>query len=124
MYRGAHDRPFPKEPDMSTSREVRYATIYVFPSTDKRTKVRVSASPETLTVCAGDIVDWTVVDATGGQARVEIRWKERTPLKEEPKPFPRTARARVRRKVEPGKYRYSIFIDGVEMFDPEIEIMS
>lgn len=107
-----------------SSREVRYATIYLFPSTDKKSKIRANASPETLTVSPGDIVDWTVVDAAGAPARVEIRWKERTPLKEEPKPFERSARVRVRRKVEPGKYRYSIFVNGVELFDPEIEIMS
>ena len=109
---------------MSSTREVRYATIYVFPSTDKRSKVRVNAAPETLSARAGDVVDWTVVDATGGKGQIEIKWKDGTPLKEEPKAFGRAARARVRRGAKRGIYRYSIWLDGVEVFDPEIEIMS
>ncbi len=110
---------------MST-RQVRYATIYVFPSTDRKSRgVRVSAAPETLSVEAGDIVDWTVVDATGGTGKISIKWKEDTPLKAEPEPFGRAARARVRRGVKKGTtYRYSVLLDGVEVFDPEIEIMS
>lgn len=106
------------------TRAVRYATIYVFPSTDKRSKVRVSAAPETLTVSPGDIVDWTVVDAAGAGGKITIKWKDGTPLKEEPAAFTRAIRARVRRGVKKGVFRYSVLLDGVEVFDPEIEIMS
>ena len=107
------------------TRQVRYATIYVFPSTDKNARVRVSAAPEILSVSSGDIIDWTVVDATGRAGKISIKWKEGTPLKEEPDAFGRAVRARVRRGVKKRtSYRYSILLDGVEVFDPEIEIMS
>ncbi len=106
---------------------VKYATIFVFPSAVKGKGVRVSATPETLSVRPGDIVDWTVVNATAADSpgRVSIKWKDKTPLKGEPKEFDRAARATVRADAKPGKrFRYSILIDGVEVFDPEIEIMS
>ncbi len=88
--------------------------------------MRVSAAPETLSVRAGDTVDWTVVNATGADSpgRVSIKWKDKNPVKGEPKDFDRAARVTVRDDVKPKKrYRYSILIDGVEVFDPEIEIM-
>ncbi len=106
---------------------VKYATIFVFPSVAKGKGVRVSAAPETLSVRPGDIVDWTVVNATAADSpgRVSIKWKDKTPLKGEPKDFDRSARATVRADAKAGKrFRYSILIDGVEVFDPEIEIMS
>ena len=105
---------------------VRYATIFVFPATAKGKPMRVSAAPEVLSVRVGDIVDWTVVNATGADSpgKVTIRWKDKSPLKAEPKEFERAVRATVRRDVKPKKrFRYSILIDGVEVFDPEIEIM-
>lgn len=109
---------------MTTSRyKVRYATIYVFPAAAKG--VRVTSSPERLTVRAGDIVDWTVVNAGAAPTgRVSIQWKERSPLKADPKPFERFERAAVLRKVKPGLYRYSILLDGKVVFDPELEVMS
>ena len=105
-----------------TRYRVRYATIYVFPAGAKG--VRVNATPERLSVRAGDIVDWTVVNATASPSgKVSIQWKERSPLKEDPKPFERFERAAVR-KAKPGLYRYSILIDGKVVFDPELEVMS
>jgi plastocyanin len=111
---------------------VRYATIFVFPSAGgpkaaaRPARPRVNAAPETLTVRPGDVVDWTIVDATGGDrtGKVTIKWKEASPLKAEPAEFDRAARAVVRAKAKPGRYRYSILVDGVELFDPEIEIMA
>ena len=47
---------------MAARPKVRYATIFVFPGGAKG-KVRVNATPETLTVRPGDVVDWTVVNA-------------------------------------------------------------
>lgn len=105
---------------------VRYATIFVFPAPAKGKPVRVSAAPETLSVRAGDTVDWTVVNATGADSpgRVSIKWKDKNPVKGEPKDFDRAARVTVRDDVKPKRrYRYSIVIDGVEVFDPELEIM-
>ena len=105
---------------------VRYATIFVFPAPAKGKPVRVSAAPETLSVRAGDTVDWTVVNATGADSpgRVSIKWKDKNPVKGEPKDFERAARVTVRDDVKPKRrYRYSIVIDGVEVFDPELEIM-
>ena len=37
--------------------------------------------------------------------------------------FDRKARAQVRSSAK-GVYRYSILIDGVEVFDPELEVMN
>jgi plastocyanin len=105
---------------------VRYSTIFVFPSAAKGARARVSATPETLTVRAGDTVDWTVVNATAADSpgKVSIRWKDKNPLKGEPQDFERKARAQVRGSAKPGIYRYSILIDGVEVFDPELEVMN
>ena len=64
---------------MGARLRVRYATIFVFPGGAKG-KVRVNATPETLTVRPGDTVDWTVVNATavGHQRRpVSIGWKDK-----------------------------------------------
>lgn len=110
---------------MSRARaKVKYATIFVFPSTTKGEKFRVNAAPETLTVRPGDTVDWTVVNATGVPGKLSIKWKDKNPLKGEPKEFERAARATVRDDVKPGKkFRYSILLDGVEVFDPELEVM-
>jgi plastocyanin len=113
---------------MSTVRaRVKYATIYVFPPVVKGKGVRVSAAPETLTVRPGDVIDWTVVNATAAESpgRVSLKWKDKNPLKGDPKEFERSARATVRSDAKPGRrYRYSIVIDGVEVFDPELEIMA
>lgn len=111
---------------MAARARVRYSTIFVFPSTARGKGVRVNAAPETLTVRAGDVVDWTVVNAASdAPCKVSIKWKDKNPLKGEPKEFDRAARATVRADVKAGRrYRYSIVIDGVEVFDPEIEIMS
>ena len=105
---------------------VKYATIYVFPAAAKGGRIRVSAAPETLTVRPGDTVDWTVVNATAADSpgKVLIKWKEKTPVKGEPREFDRKARAEVRASAKKGVYRYSILIDGVELFDPELEIMA
>lgn len=105
--------------------KVKYATIFIFPAQGKIKSVVVSTSPERLTVREGDVIDWTVVDATGeaGKRQVSLSWKERSPLKEEVKAFPRFTRAAVR-KAKPGIYKYSVLVDGKVLFDPEIEIMS
>ncbi len=106
----------------TTRRRVRYATIFVFPAGTKG--VRVSSAPERLTVRQGDIVDWTVVNACSGAAGLaSITWKEGNPLKRDPKPFERFERAIVGR-AKPGLYKYSILLDGKEVFDPEIEVVS
>jgi plastocyanin len=105
---------------------VKYATIFVFPAAAKGGRVKVSATPETLTVRPGDTVDWTVVNATAADSpgKVSIKWKDKNPLKGEPKEFDRKARATVRTSTRKGIYRYSILIDGVEVFDPELEVMN
>ena len=104
---------------------VKYATIFMFPAAVKGGQIRVSATPETLTVRAGDTVDWTVVNATATDSpgRVSIKWKDKNPVKGEPKDFDRKARAQVRSSAK-GVYRYSILLDGVEVFDPELEVMN
>lgn len=105
------------------SREVRYVTIYLFPSTDKKSPVRANAAPELLTVCPGDIIDFTVVDAAGVGGQVSFQWDERgTPLKEEGKPFPRSTRLRVRRGAK-GRFKYDVLLNGKKVFDPEIEVV-
>jgi hypothetical protein len=107
--------------------KVKYATIFVFPSAAKGKGPRVSASPETLSVRRGDTVDWTVVNATAADSpgKVSIKWKDKNPLKGEPREFERAARATVRADAKVGRrFRYSILIDGVELFDPELEIMA
>ncbi len=105
----------------TTRRRVRYATIFVFPAGPKG--VRLNAAPERLTVRAGDVVDWTVVNATGKAVGLaSIKWKDKSPLKREPKPFERFDRGVVGR-VKPGCYRYSVVV-GDEVFDPELEVIS
>jgi hypothetical protein len=117
---------------MDNSRpEVRYATIFVFPGRAKDEKGTdapgVSMTPERLTARRGEIVDWTIVDQTGvvKTSRISILWKERSPIDKEPS-FKRArfARARVLAEAPPGRYRYSVAIDGKVVFDPELEIMS
>ena len=110
---------------MAARPKVRYATIFVFPGGAKG-KVRVNATPETLTVRAGDVVDWTVVNAASDTSpgRVSIAWKEASPLKTEPKDFDRAARATVRAKARAGRYKYSVLLNGEPVFDPEIEVMN
>jgi plastocyanin len=105
---------------------VKYATIFVFPAAAKGGRVKVSATPETLTVRPGDTVDWTVVNATGADSAgmVSIKWKDKSPVKADPKEFDRKARAEVRGSAKKGIYRYSILLDGIEVFDPELEVMS
>ena len=65
---------------MAARPKVRYATIFVFPGGAKG-KVRVNATPETLTVRPGDTVDWTIVNAASDASagRVSIGWKDRQP---------------------------------------------
>ncbi len=103
---------------------VKYATIFIFPPAAKGKPAVVTTSPERLSVREGDLVDWTIVDATGQTAgrQVSLVWTGRSPLKEEPKPFERYVRAAVR-KAKPGIYKYSVAIDGKVVFDPELEIM-
>jgi hypothetical protein len=113
---------------MDNSRpEVRYATIYVLPSRDKGGAPSVSMSPERLTARKGDIVDWTIVDHQSGvkSSRITIQWKDRSPVDKEPS-FRRArfSRVRVVTEVPPGRYRYSVAIDGKVVFDPELEIMN
>lgn len=103
---------------------VHYATLYLF---GDDTRVRVgSVTPERLTVRVGDIVDWTIVDATGtvvDSRRVSIRWKDRNPLAKETVFERRGVRSPVRR-VPKGIYRYSLVLDNEELFDPEVEVMN
>ena len=112
---------------MQNSRpEVRYATIFVFPSREKGAAPLVSMTPERLTVQPGEIVDWTIVDHAGvvKPSRVTISWKERSPVEKEPS-FKRARFSRSRvAQVPAGRYRYSVAIDGKLVFDPELEIMS
>ena len=110
---------------MSTTRvKVKYATIFIFPAPAKGRAPVVTTSPERLTVRRGDVVDWTVVDATGAATprEITIGWEGRNPL-EEVKPFPRATRAAVK-KAKDGIYKYSVIVDGKVAFDPEIEIVS
>lgn len=110
---------------MSSRVRVKYATIFLFPPPAKGKGPVVSTSPERLTVREGDVVDWTVVDASGqaGQYKVTIGWEGRSPLKKEPEPFDRTSRVSVK-KVKPAIYKYSVLIDGKVVFDPELEVVS
>lgn len=107
---------------MSRAR-VRYATIFIFPGGGRGKAVTVNAAPERLTVRPGDVIDWTVVNIANVPGRVSIAWKEGSPMRQEPDAFPRAGRGTVRTKVKDGVYRYSILLDGKEVFDPEVEIM-
>lgn len=105
------------------TREVRYVTIYLFATNDKKAPIRANAAPELLTVRAGDIIDFTVVDAAGVGGNVTFEWDDRgNPLKDEYKPFPRSARLRVRRGAK-GRFKYNVLLDGKKVFDPEIEVV-
>ena len=111
---------------MSSQRvRVKYATIFLFPPPAKGKPPVVSTSPERLTVREGDTVDWTVVDASGqgAQLNVTIGWAGRSPLKREPEPFDRSVRVSVK-KVKPAVYKYNVLIDGKVVFDPELEVVS
>ncbi len=107
---------------MSRAR-VRYATIFIFPGGARGKSVTVNAAPERLTVRPGDVIDWTVVNIANVPGRVSIAWKDGSPMRTDPDPFPRAGRGTVRTKVKAGVYRYSILLDGKEVFDPEVEIM-
>lgn len=104
---------------------VHYATLYLFGSGNELSVG--SVSPDRLTVRAGELVDWTIVDATGAKIdprRVSIRWKDgRTPFANEPVFECRTARQPIARGSK-GTYRYSLVLDGRELFDPELEVMN
>lgn len=103
---------------------VHYATLYLFGSGSEVTVG--SVTPERLSVRVGDLVDWTIVDATGARIdpkRVSIRWKDRSPLGKDPVFERRAARSPIRRGSK-GTYRYSLMIDGRELFDPELEVMN
>lgn len=103
--------------------KVRYATIFIFPGRGRGQAVTVNAAPERLTVRAGDVIDWTVVNVANVPGRVSIAWKDGNPMRKEPEPFPRAGRGVVRTKVKEGIYRYNILLDGEVVFDPEVEIM-
>lgn len=103
---------------------VHYATLYLFGSGNEVTVG--SVTPERLTVRVGDIVDWTIVDATGSvvdSRRVSIRWKDRNPLAKDTVFERRATRSPIRR-VPKGVYRYSLVLDNRELFDPEVEVMN
>lgn len=104
---------------------VHYATLYLF-GTGAEVTVG-SVTPERLSVRVGDLVDWTIVDATGAKIdpkRVTIRWKgERSPLAKEARFEGRAARSPIRRGSK-GTYRYSLVLDERELFDPEVEVMN
>lgn len=107
--------------------EVRYATIFIFPACGPSEMPIVSTTPERLTVRSGEIIDWTIVDATGRvkPGRVTIGWKGQSPV-EGDLSFDRKARFTrgVVAKVKNGRYKYSIAIDGKVIFDPEVEVMN
>ena len=90
--------------DMAARAKVKYTTIFVFPGGAKG-KVRVSATPETLTVRAGDTVDWTVVNAASAAiaGRVTIRLEGKSPLKGEPEGVRAQARAAGARQGQAGR---------------------
>lgn len=103
---------------------VRYVTIFVFPPPARGKAPVVSTSPERLTVRPGDLVEWTVVNASGLPGHISIGWDQRNPLKgESGKPFERRTRDAVRAKAEPGIYKYNVLMDGKVVFDPDLEIM-
>lgn len=104
----------------TTKYKVRYATIYVFAAGARG--FRVTSSPERLTVRVGDVVDFTVVDATGKlPGKVSIKFPDRSPLAEV-EPFERWQRVTVR-KAKAGLYKYSILIGDDVVFDPLLEVM-
>jgi len=112
---------------MSSRPEVRYATIFIFPACGPSEMPIVSTTPERLTVKSGEIIDWTIVDATGRvkPGRVTIGWKGKSPVEREPV-FERKARFSrvVVAKVPNGRYKYNVAIDGKVIFDPEVEVMN
>jgi hypothetical protein len=104
---------------------VRYATVFVLPPAGRGKAPVVSTSPERLVVRRGDTIEWTVVNASGVPGRVSFAWKEVNPLKGgSAEPFDRRARDMVVRKAPKGVHKYSVLLNGKELFDPEIEIMS
>lgn len=106
--------------------KIRYATIFVFPPPSGNDRPVVSTTPDRLTVSPGDVVDWTIVDATGAfkNSRLTIGWKERSPFEKDPS-FRRGRASRVPvARVPTGRYRYSVVIDGEVVFDPEVEVMN
>ena len=111
---------------MGARPRVRYATIFVFPGRAKG-KVRVNATPETLTVRAGDTVDWTVVNARPPTrpAGSSIGWKDKKPAEGR---AARTSSARRGRRCAPRPSRASTATASCstasEVFDPEIEVMN
>ena len=111
---------------MPTRPEVRYATIFIFPACGPSERPIVSTTPERLTVRSGEIIDWTIVDATGRvkPGRVTIGWKGRSPV-EGDLAFTKTRFTRVVvAKVPNGRYKYNVAIDGNVVFDPEVEVMN
>jgi len=106
--------------------EVRYATIFIFPACGPSEMPIVSTTPERLTVRSGEVIDWTIVDATGRvkPGRVTIGWKGRSPLEGDTS-FKRARFTRaVVAKVPNGRYKYNVAIDGKVIFDPEVEVMN
>lgn len=122
----------------------RYTTVYLFPTGDAASPVRVSASPEVLYVRQGDRVEWTVVDATGRGGAISFRIKQGEdpfdPFEDDPQgpttsaadkrsaqqqegafTRVRTGRVRADARLVPS-VRYSILVNGVELFDPEIKM--
>lgn len=104
---------------------VRYATVFVLPPAGRSKVPVVSTSPERLVVRRGDLIEWTVVNASGIDGRVSFAWKEINPVKgDSAEPFDRRARDTVIKKVRDGVYKYSVLLNGKVLFDPELEIMS
>lgn len=125
MLGGSKSEPAPPPPPPQLSAAVtRHTTVYIVPD-ESGTGIRVNAAPEVLFVRRGDRVAWTVVDTTGSTTRrVSFRLKKgRNPFDGELSGFGRFSELRIRKDAsfqEP--VRYSIFVDDVERFDPEIQM--
>lgn len=103
---------------------VRYATVFVLPPAGKSRLPIVSTTPERLVVRRDDIIEWTVVNASGIDGQVTFEWDKPSPLRGQSlEPFSRRARDVVHKKAEKGVYKYSVLLNGKKLFDPEIEIM-
>ncbi len=103
---------------------VRYATVFVLPPAGKGKVPIVSTSPERLVVRREDVIEWTVVNASGIEGTVSFAWAKGNPLRgESAKPFPRRARDTVHAKAGKGVYKYGVLFNDKLLFDPEIEIM-
>jgi hypothetical protein len=103
---------------------VRYATVFVLPPAGKSRMPIVSTTPQRLVARRGDVIEWTVVNASGIEGVVSFTWDKDNPLRgDSSKPFPRRARDTVFAKARKGVYKYSVLFNDKLLFDPEIEIM-